>query len=210
MRKPPVQCRWQASVWLLMRVWMVRAGAFILNLKFSEVYFNKPRQKVFSLELNGLKVIRGLDIYQKVGFGAAYDENIEFFVDTGATGAKELRVGAETAPYEGQLDLRFVSEVDNPKVNALLVAQGTLADFKRQQIPKRRKKQKPVDSDSELALGMLATVIAYLRVRSNNSIVLCMQPQCAWWRVYWRLGYGNSTSKSLEHGHGTRSIIEQR
>ena len=121
----------------------------MLNLKFSEVYFEQPGKKVFGLDMNGLKVIKELDIYERVGFGAAYDECIEFKLNKSA---KTLTVGKESVPYDGQLILRFVAVVDNPKVNALLVAKGTLADYRRHQRPKRQKKVKEEEDEVEFTL----------------------------------------------------------
>ena len=125
-------------------------GTFVLNLRFSEVYFEQPGKKVFGLEMNGLKVIRELDIFERVGFGAAYDENIEFKLNRED---KTLTVGRESVPYDGQLLLRFVSVVDNPKVNALLVAKGTLADYRRHQKPKKQRKKETDEGEFELTLG---------------------------------------------------------
>lgn len=125
-------------------------GTFVLNLRFSEVYFEQPGKKVFGLEMNGLKVIRELDIFERVGFGAAYDENIEFKLNRED---KTLTVGRESVPYDGQLLLRFVSVVDNPKVNALLVAKGTLADYRRHQKPKKQRKKETDEGEFELTLA---------------------------------------------------------
>ena len=126
-------------------------GVFVLNLKFSEVYFDSPGQKVFSMDLNGARVLDRLDIFDKVGFGAAYDEHIEFRLDNKE---KLLTVGEQSVPYDGQLDIQFVAEVDNPKVNALLVTKGTLAEFKRYRPPKRRKPKAEVENDTELTIGV--------------------------------------------------------
>uniref|UniRef100_A0A5K3ET89 Malectin domain-containing protein n=1 Tax=Mesocestoides corti TaxID=53468 RepID=A0A5K3ET89_MESCO len=52
-------------------------GQYVLHLKFSEVWFHHPNEKVFSVELNnGLRIIEDLDIFQTVGFSIAHDENI--------------------------------------------------------------------------------------------------------------------------------------
>lgn len=134
-------------------------GTFVLNLKFSEVYFEQPGKKVFGLQMNGLEVIRQLDIYERVGFGAAYDEHIEFKIDKAS---KTLSVGRETAPYDGQLVLNFMAQIDNPKVNALLVAQGTLADFRRHHQPKKRRKKKEDNGGLELTLAAVCLVACFL------------------------------------------------
>ena len=53
-------------------------GKYVLVLKFSEVYFNSPGEKVFDISLGKETVVRHLDIYSKVGKATAYDEYIEF------------------------------------------------------------------------------------------------------------------------------------
>ena len=53
-------------------------GKYVLILKFSEVYFNSPKEKIFDIGFGDTKVINNLDIYSKVGKAAANDEYIEF------------------------------------------------------------------------------------------------------------------------------------
>lgn len=59
-------------------------GDYVLVLKFSEVYFNEPDQKVFDVLLNGEHiVVSDLDIFDKVGRGVAHDEYIPFTILSG-------------------------------------------------------------------------------------------------------------------------------
>ena len=53
-------------------------GKYVLVLKFSEVYFNSPGEKVFDTSLGKETIVRHLDVYSKVGKATAYDEYIEF------------------------------------------------------------------------------------------------------------------------------------
>ncbi len=53
-------------------------GKYVLILKFSEVYFNSPGEKVFDISLGKETIVRHLDVYSKVGKATAYDEYIEF------------------------------------------------------------------------------------------------------------------------------------
>ena len=53
-------------------------GKYVLVLKFSEVYFNSPGEKVFNVKIGKETVISEIDIYAKVGKARAYDEFIEF------------------------------------------------------------------------------------------------------------------------------------
>lgn len=56
---------------------MKQQGKYVLILKFSEVYFNSPGEKIFDVAVGNLKVISQLDIYSKVGKATAYDEYVE-------------------------------------------------------------------------------------------------------------------------------------
>lgn len=59
-------------------------GDYVLVLKFCEVYFAAPDQKVFDVMLNGEHtIISDLDIYDKVGRGVAHDEYIPFTISKG-------------------------------------------------------------------------------------------------------------------------------
>lgn len=59
-------------------------GDYVLVLKFSEVYFNEPEQKVFDVVLNTEHtVLSDLDIFDKVGRGVAHDEYVPFRISGG-------------------------------------------------------------------------------------------------------------------------------
>lgn len=61
-------------------------GDYVLVLKFCEVYFNAPDQKVFDVVLNGdHTIVTDLDIFEKVGKGVAHDEYIPFKISKGKT-----------------------------------------------------------------------------------------------------------------------------
>jgi len=107
---------------------LTRDGDYVLVLKFCEVWFTQPDQKVFDVILNGqINVVEGLDIYGKVGRGVAHDEIIPFSVQNG-----QLHVGAESTSLNGKLSIEFVKlDKDNPKINAIYVMRGTLDDVPR-------------------------------------------------------------------------------
>lgn len=58
-------------------------GTYSLTLKFAEIYFGSPGQRIFNVSVNGTQVITNLDIYAKVGNFAAYDVTIPLTVTTG-------------------------------------------------------------------------------------------------------------------------------
>ncbi|KAI0978229.1 hypothetical protein GJ496_005608 [Pomphorhynchus laevis] len=93
-------------------------GLYILWLKFSEVYFTSSMQKVFHVAINDDVVVPSLDIYSQV------DDN-------------ELQ-------YDGNIKVSFIkTNLDNPKVNAIIIYKGNLTD-----IPQLPPYEIPVDNDS--------------------------------------------------------------
>ena len=51
------------------------------SLQFVEVQFNATGKRMFGVNLNGLHVLRDIDVFSMVGYGTAYDEHIEFKID---------------------------------------------------------------------------------------------------------------------------------
>ncbi|KAB0794333.1 hypothetical protein PPYR_11172 [Photinus pyralis] len=104
-------------------------GEYVLTLKFSEVYFNAPDQKVFDVVLNGdHTIVSDLDIFEKVGRGVAHDEHIPFTISKG----RLLVNGEESEIRGGRIRVEFIKGYkDNPKINAILVIKGTLDDVQK-------------------------------------------------------------------------------
>lgn len=104
-------------------------GDYVLTLKFSEVYFNAPDQKVFDVVLNGdHTIVSDLDIFEKVGRGVAYDEHVPFTISRG-----RLLVNGEESEIRGErIRVEFIKGYkDNPKINAIVVIKGTLEDVQK-------------------------------------------------------------------------------
>ncbi|XP_050428499.1 malectin-like [Adelges cooleyi] len=102
-------------------------GDYVMVLKFSEVYFTKGGLKVFDVVLNNHHiVVPQLDIFERVGFGTAHDEIIEFNV-VGST----LYWGGEISEIKSNMvRVDFIKgERDNPKINAILVIRGKISDI---------------------------------------------------------------------------------
>lgn len=79
-------------------------GSYSLTLKFAEIYFTAPGQRVFSVAVNGQTVVSDLDIFAKVGKNKAYDVVIPVNVTNGA------------------ISISFISKVNNAKVSAMRLA----------------------------------------------------------------------------------------
>ncbi|KAG0713349.1 Malectin [Chionoecetes opilio] len=80
-------------------------GDYVLVLKFSEVYFNAPDQKVFDVALNGdVTVVPALDIFLRVGRGVAHDEYVPFSV----AGSTLVVGGQESALKSTKVKVEFV------------------------------------------------------------------------------------------------------
>lgn len=99
-------------------------GEYVLVLKFCEVYFNAPDQKVFDVVLNGdHTIISDLDIFDKVGRGVAHDEYVPFKISKGKLFYKE----EESDIRGGKIRVEFIKGYkDNPKINAMYVMKGKL------------------------------------------------------------------------------------
>jgi Malectin domain len=81
----------------------VANGDYLVTLKFAEIYWTQPGQRVFNVLLEGVKVISNLDLIAKVGPNRAYDVTLPVRVT------------------DGQLNIKFQSVVDYAKVSAIMV-----------------------------------------------------------------------------------------
>ncbi|KAG5881031.1 hypothetical protein JTB14_006823 [Gonioctena quinquepunctata] len=104
-------------------------GDYVLVLKFCEVYFNAPDQKVFDVVLNGdHTIVADLDIFEKVGRGIAHDEYVPFKISRG----RLIINGEESEIRGGRIRVEFIKGYkDNPKINAMYVMKGKLEDIPR-------------------------------------------------------------------------------
>lgn len=81
-------------------------GQYVLVLKFSEVWFTAPNQKVFSVVLNEEHtIVDNLDIYYRVGLGVAHDEIITFSVRNGRMCLNQIDC---SELYENKVLVKFV------------------------------------------------------------------------------------------------------
>jgi len=104
-------------------------GSYVLVVKFAEVYFRSPGQKVFNVVLNSAHLIaQDLDIFANVGYATAHDEIIPFQV---SGKGKKLNLGGQTSDIvRGTVRLDFMKgHADNPKVNAFYVVKGSIHDI---------------------------------------------------------------------------------
>jgi hypothetical protein len=81
----------------------VANGDYLVTLKFAEIYWTQPGQRVFDVKIEGVKVISKLDLVAKVGPNAAYEVTLPVHVT------------------DGKLNIAFRSVVDYAKVSAIVV-----------------------------------------------------------------------------------------
>jgi len=82
-------------------------GTYTVNLKFAEIYFTSPGQRIFNVVLNGSTVLSNFDIVAQAGGGkTAIDRQ---FV---------------TNVTNGQISLQFNGILQNPKINAIEIVPG--------------------------------------------------------------------------------------
>jgi hypothetical protein len=81
----------------------VANGDYLVTLKFAEIFWMQPGQRVFNVLMEGVKVISNLDLVATVGPNKAYDVTLPVHVT------------------DGHLNIKFKSVVDNAKVSAIMV-----------------------------------------------------------------------------------------
>ena len=84
-------------------------GNYSVTLKFAEIYWNAAGKRIFNVSMQGTQVITNLDVYAVAGKNAAYDLTIPAVVTNGT------------------LNITFTSIVDNAKVSAIEITQGSTA-----------------------------------------------------------------------------------
>jgi glucose/arabinose dehydrogenase len=82
----------------------VTNGVYDVNLLFSEIYFNDPNQRIFDVKVEGQSLIDNLDL-----------------VATGGANAAILQALNNIQVSDGELNLEFVTEVNNAKLSAIEV-----------------------------------------------------------------------------------------
>ena len=120
--------RWSTED-LIYEIPIQKSGKYVLVLKFSEVYFNNKGEKIFDFKIGDLTVLEDIDIFSKVGKNKAYDEFIEFEIKNNKifVEGKEALNGYDKDNKNIKIIFKK-KEVDNPKINALLIVKGTLKD----------------------------------------------------------------------------------
>jgi hypothetical protein len=120
--------RWHSDT-LTYSLPLKQSGKYVLILKFSEVYFNMPNEKVFDIALGKKIIIKDLDIYAKVGKASAHDEFIEFEIKDDKVFVNKIEAPGAYDSKSKYLKLKFLKgSKDNPKINAIIVYHGDILD----------------------------------------------------------------------------------
>jgi hypothetical protein len=106
----------------------LKTGKHVLILKFCEMYFQKPGNRVFNVRLGNEIVIKNLDIVAKAGRFTAHDEYVEFDYKKEDIIFKGKSIGS-SAIRDGKLVVEFEkTDKDNPIVNGLILYYGSIAE----------------------------------------------------------------------------------
>uniref|UniRef100_A0A1I7UUX7 Malectin domain-containing protein n=1 Tax=Caenorhabditis tropicalis TaxID=1561998 RepID=A0A1I7UUX7_9PELO len=99
-------------------------GDYVIILKFSEVYFERPDQKVFNVKINSKTVVKNLDIFEKSGGrGFAHD----MLLHSDKYQRKKISVSGQSKDYRGKIVIELAKGAnDNPKINGFVVLRGGL------------------------------------------------------------------------------------
>jgi hypothetical protein len=131
-------------------------GKYVLNLKFSEVYFTNKGDKIFNVALGRETIIKNLDIYSKVGKAYALDEYIEFEIRNKQVYYKNKNCAKALEGERLQINFNKGS-ADNPKINAILLIKGSLKDTDyiekmKEEEENKKKRMKQMKKDELIAL----------------------------------------------------------
>ena len=153
--------RWGKGSKFTYRIPTTETGKFTLVLKFSEVYFDMPNQKVFDVYLGNTALIPRLDILMRAGAKMLpHDEFFEIEIKENGN-KKELYYQGSFVKGGIDRDNKMVLDfkrgtADNPKVNAIVMVRGgkenthfdnwlaykkTLIEIQKEKIAKREKEE---------------------------------------------------------------------
>lgn len=120
--------RWSSED-LVYEIPLADDGNYVLNLKFSEVYFNSPGEKIFDILMGKETIFKQVDIYTKVGKATALDEYIEFQFKNNNVyiNGKLITGGYDQENKVIKLVLKK-GEKDNPKINGIVLIKGSIED----------------------------------------------------------------------------------
>ncbi|GMS89160.1 hypothetical protein PENTCL1PPCAC_11335, partial [Pristionchus entomophagus] len=101
---------------------------YSLDLRFSEVFFDRVGAKMFHVLLNGQPLISNLDVLKEAGGrGKPYDTIESFKIQDG-----NLLFGNVLLDFDGTLEISFSrGPADNPKCNALALFRGPPSSIPR-------------------------------------------------------------------------------
>ena len=105
-------------------------GKYVLILKFSEVYFNSPNEKVFNVAIGQETILKEVDIFAKIGKISALNEYVELEVKNGKLFYKGRAIDENGWDASTKtMKLKFVKlEKDNPKINGIVLVKGGIED----------------------------------------------------------------------------------
>ena len=114
----------------------VKDHQLTLVLKFSEIYFDYPGQKVFDVKIGDQYVARDLDpILKAKGKYMPYDLFVDVVIRQGKVyiDNKESKGALTNEKGDKYLTVNFIkARADNPKVNAILVVNGPASNTHKQ------------------------------------------------------------------------------
>ena len=104
----------------------VKTGKHTLILKFAQMYFEKPAQRVFDIKIGDVVAIADMDVIEKSGGKyAAHEQYLEFEIKDASVYINNVKI--KNGLKAGNLQLTFSKgKADNPIIQGLIVYQGPI------------------------------------------------------------------------------------
>lgn len=103
------------------------SGFYVVISRMAEMWHREAKRRIFNINIGDCAGETGVDIYKNVGRFAVYDSYVEFQVKGGEVYVKGQK--CDGAYRDKKVRVNFVKiGVDNPKVDAIMLFNGALAD----------------------------------------------------------------------------------
>ncbi|KAL7066433.1 hypothetical protein ACR3K2_31280 [Cryptosporidium serpentis] len=111
-------------------------GKFVIVLKLSEVTFKEAGKNLFGISVGNILYSQGLDIFGIAGFGIPMEVYIECeYHKNGKITLNDIEITNGYSAEEKKLILALIRIKEDPKINAIVIYQGSLEEIPKIEKP---------------------------------------------------------------------------